>query len=496
MGFEIESRIGSDGKRCALVPVSVILFCGILAGFVTGTGLAYGIAVLATLIVFIIFWLIPTRWFIWGSVFWAPMDIYRIELSPINFSPYRLFLLAAIVSWVMRSLLQLRELRFHRRFLTLFGLYALSTIAWAFFTRYDVVGIGEIVNIASGIMLILLFYAVLDSRDDWQRTVKIFIWSGAWILAGLGYTYILYFSTGRLVRDIPFRAAIPLELSDSGHLAQGHNVWGVPRLSLPFSSPPHLAGLIVALLSIVAAQLLFNRYSRRKRRWLLAYAGLLFGALILTFARSGWLGLAGGILVLVTKVFHSKNRRFLRRIFLLFLISFSLLGGIIFLTPERVTESLMSRFSLGPETDLGRHWETRLRALDIWSNGLGTMLFGVGMSNFLVYGQGVHSHSPYTTVLAERGLVGSVFFWMFYFGSSWWVLRRSISLWRRRDYEGYSMVFGVFAATVGVLFGSLFYEYIHRNVVWILFALAAATIRATGWEVSKQSEFGAPTAEA
>jgi FtsH-binding integral membrane protein len=155
--------------------------------------------------------------------------------------------------------------------------------------------------------------------------------------------------------------------------------------------------------------------------------------------------------------------------------------GVVMVSPDPVVRSVLARFSTGADTDLRGHVQTRLDALGIWVTDPKTFLFGVGFSNYSLYGSGIHSHSPYTTVLGERGLVGSLPFWAFYFGVSVWAGRRAV-LWRKLDPDRFSMLLGIFAATVGVLFGSIFYEYIHRNVVWILFALAAGTIRTTGWE--------------
>jgi hypothetical protein len=492
----VRGRLQERLQGRTILFLALLLFC-VGLGWLAVKNWRYALLGVGVSIVGLALLRISTKWWLWAAILFAPVDIYRIEYTAFNLSLYRVLLLGAASSFLVRTFGRRgRPLRAHRGFMGLFGVYALATCAYFLSTKYEIVDVGEVLNVSSGLLIIVLFYLVFDNYDDWRHTVGVFISSGVWVILGLGYTYGLFFLKGQLVREIPFRSIFPFELASGGWLTNIHNVAGVPKLALPFSSPPHLAGFILVLLNLLAAKVLFGGGLKRKRLWLLPYAVLLLVALLLTFARSGWLGFAGGLCILVLQVFRLRRKWMLRMLMLLSSVMMLVMLGIVVFAPHDIRSSFSSRFVVGPETDLGGHLRTRMEALGIWMIDVKSFLFGIGFSNYPVYGSGIHSHSPYTTVLAERGLVGSLFFWMFYFGSSWWVWRRSISLWRQRDYEGYSMLLGVFAATVGVLFGSLFYEYIHRNVVWILFALATATIRPTGWEVPKQSRFGATRAEA
>jgi hypothetical protein len=483
----MESLQNRPRFRAVLFLALLLLGAGI--GWLAAEKSSYALLGLAAMgIGLVLFW-IPTKWLLWATIFFAPVDIYRVEFGFVNLSLYRVFLLAAFASWGIKALPRLRTLRVHPVFTALFGIHAVSTIVWFSSTRYEMVGLGEVFNVSSGLLLIILFYFVFDNYDDWKRTISVFAISGAWVVLGLMYTYGLFISTGQLVIDIPFREIIPFELASSGWLTHRHNVAGVPKLALPFSSPPHLAGFLVALLNLFVAWYLYKPDLGRKRRWLLLYAVLLLMALILTFARSGWLGFAGGLAVIAIDVLRSRRKKPLSVAVWVSILLSLMIVGIVMFVPDSVVESLAARFSIGPDTDLGGHWQTRLDALGIWMTDLRTLFFGVGFSNYVLYGSGIHSHSPYMTVLAERGLVGSFLFWMFYAGACVWVGRRA-AVWRRLDQDRFSTLLGVFASTIAVLFGSLFYEYIHRNVIWILFALAAATMHTGDWEVKDSGALG------
>lgn len=475
-----DGRLWMNAHRNNIYKFIAFSILSVGTGAVSALEPSYGVLGLGVTLMLALAVFLPTRWFLWGCVFIAPLDIYRIDAGIVNLSLYRVFLLLGAVSWAVRVPLYRASLRSGSSpFAFLFGTFAFSNAVWFFTGRYGVVGFDLMLNLLSGMLLVFLFYMESRTYEVWRRGLDALLMSGVWVILALVYTYAVYFATGRVVAQIPLRKVIPIKIVSAGEwLAKAHRTLGFPRLTLPYGSPPHLSGFLAAFLSLLIVLYLYG--SRKRRRgWWLGCIALFLVALAATFSRTGWLAFLGGVIVVNFQLLRSGHRIAFRNWWWAVLFLGLVVAAIVLAVPSEAVESVLYKVSAIREIPFdrtSRHWTTRLHALQIWLQNIKTFLLGVGFSNYELHSEAVHSHSPYTTVLAERGLVGSLLFWTFYLGTTLYIGRESFR-WYRADRERFAATFGVFVATVVTLFGSLFYEYLYMNLVWILFALAASAMR-------------------
>jgi O-antigen ligase len=204
----------------------------------------------------------------------------------------------------------------------------------------------------------------------------------------------------RLVRYLAVAGILSCLVVSYQVISQGldHRVHGTMSHYMTF------AGLTLAVLLLMLAQLLFRRSARRDA-WLLTAAAGLFVALLLTQTRSAWLGLTVGVGLLIWLL----DKRALVAVPAVALVVF-LLG------PAPVKERLRSFGNLRDVSAVER--------LYMWRSGvamaLDNPLTGVGPGNvrraypsykhvddpWLEHRRFTHLHSNVIQMAAERGLLG------------------------------------------------------------------------------------------
>lgn len=401
------------------------------------------------------------------AVLLVPLDLYRLDL-PIGLSLYRLVLVTLAVSVGVRLLFGRRAVRaggIHAVVVLFFG----STLM-AFGRADDYVqATGVLANIVSGLTLVLICYHVLDTRERVRRAVYWLLVSHVLTLAFAVFTWTQFALFGVVVAQLPLGELLPLPLASPGHLSTEIVAAGFPRLALPYSSPPSLSlSLAVSILLGLSFGLFGGGRSDGEERarlpvlWLAVLLVLLLG----TISRSGWAAFLAGL----TWLFLVQGRLRLRH------VGYGVAGVamvLLVVTFFFPTEAIADRLRVTEGTS--KHLQTRLEALRIFSRDVATGLFGVGLNSYQEYSSlgGPHSHSPFTTVLAERGIVGWLTYWPLY-------LYVWLTTWRmsteEQDGAWRSAMAGLSAAVAAVLVGSLLYEFILINHAWLAVGLAAAGI--------------------
>lgn len=217
-----------------------------------------------------------------------------------------------------------------------------------------------------------------------KRGILIFLLSAALVvLSGLSQ----YFFNIEFLRN-----RSPIKLSDGSYAATSsfvyYNAFGA---------------YLVVVLSLVAALLLENNYSRLKTRGLLFLAILSAPAIIFTFSRGSWLG------AFISLIFMAAlSRRNFKRLIPVFVIVI-----ILFLLPI-FYERLLFTFKGGGDSNRFRYWLAAWKMIsDYPFLGIG---IGTFMANFSKYLPNVYisyAHNSYLQIWAESGIFSLISFLAF-----------------------------------------------------------------------------------
>ena len=439
------------------------------------------------MIMALILWGVSIEHIAYLTLLLAPLNVYRAELPLVNLSGFRILLIVLIISYVFSMLARGGKIRKNPMYLFL-SLHLFSTLL--------ALGVGEFTSrtgtifltTVAGLALCFVFGNILDNKEKLYRAIHVFLTSYLIYVFFAVYTYYIGYIGGKVV-DIPFRDLLPFKMPPPGHLEGGRmfvaTTGALQRLSLPTGSPPRLSIFLAAGVVLLMGLALYAITNQRSgRRWIpyVLFASILTIMTYLTMARTGWIALIGGLLIL-TYLWKSKLLFYRLSIKFLFItvVTLFLIALIVIVIPlpilvpiERVTTTLEG---------LERHWVTRLEALSIFYTDIKTAFIGVGLSNYQLYARGIHSHSAFTTVLAERGLIGSLLYWLLYFYSFLFLYRSAKRNDKDPKWQSYKRA--IVAALFVVIFGSLLYEFLHEVQVWIIIALATAMV---GLEKYKESQ--------
>lgn len=409
----------------------------------------------------------PPHRLLYLAVFLMPLDLYRIDL-PVPISLYRLTLVALAVSVGVR-------LSFGRRAVRggaipgMIVLFLASTLM-AFGRADDFTQAASVLlNILAGLTLVLICYHVLDTRERLRRAVYWLLVSHVFTLVFATFTWAQYALFGVVIGELPLGGLLPLPLADPGHLATETAVAGFPRLALPYASPPALSLALAVTLLLGLSFRIFGKRGRdggNRSRVPLFWLPLLLVLLLGTISRSGWVAFLAGL----AWFFVCQGKLRLRY------MGYAVAGACLVVAVAGLvfpTEAIASRLEITEGTR--EHLQTRLEALKIFSRDFETSVLGVGLNSYQEYSVsgGPHSHSPLTTVLAERGILGWLTYWPMYLYlwlATYWSARDE------SDADWQAEKAGLSAAVAAILVGSVLYEFILINHVWLAIALAAGGV--------------------
>ena len=246
------------------------------------------------------------------------------------------------------------------------------------------------------------------------------------------------------------------------------------RVDSFFNNPNTFAQILVLLLPLCCALFLCSR-----RWWTKALAGLTVlvgvGALLTTYSRASWVGMAAAILLFCFLV----NRK---SIFFLILLA---LAAVPFL-PESVLNRILSIFS-GSDESIGSRFPIYRAGLqlfqDHWLMGVGlgdeittAALDGTNYYNFSSGFRFVHYHNTFLQIMVERGLVGLLTFLSTLIWGAKEGLKRTFG---RKDLR--YPVCGAIAGLVGMLvcgMGDYIWYYPRAMMLfWFVFGVLVAAAR-------------------
>lgn len=266
------------------------------------------------------------------------------------------------------------------------------------------------------------------------------------------------------------------------------------RASGPVGDPNFYAQMLLVALALA----LFSAAAQQRRALRLACygaAGVIFGAVLLTYSRGGMLAL------LVMAAVSIRHLRIERRHVAIGAALVALMALTQFILPLevarrlRTVESLLSQSSIEHDSSILKR---RLLLSASWRMFEDHPLFGVGAGNFArhfnhyrdevgfagrLYEERGARHFPhnfYMEVAAENGLVGLALFSTAAAIAVITVRRCSLEPARAVRRGNAWLATAVFIALVGYLASSLFLHGAFQRYLWMTFAFAAAVIRLTG----------------
>jgi O-antigen ligase len=263
---------------------------------------------------------------------------------------------------------------------------------------------------------------------------------------------------------------------------EGYRVTG--SIGNLFGNPNDMAIHLITVIPIVVA---FMFGARGPKKLLYAFClFLLVGGMMVTFSRGGFLGLAGGAVVLAWK-FGRRNRFAVLGLMLVAVVLMVLLA------PGGYSARLLSIFdsSLDPVGSSSARQQLLVLAA---RTALLHPLFGVGMGNFHIISiREAVTHNSYTQVASELGMTALVVYMLFILTP----LRRlkrieRATLESRNASSFYYLAVGMQASLVAYMIGSFFGAIAYQWYVYYLvgYAVALRRIYATTGEV-KQVASGA-----
>lgn len=256
---------------------------------------------------------------------------------------------------------------------------------------------------------------------------------------------------------------------------EGYRVTG--SIGNLFGNPNDMAIHLITVIPVVVA-FMFSARGLKK----LVYAFCLFllvGGMMVTFSRGGFLGLAGGSVVLAWKL--GRRNRF--AVFGLMVMAAVLM---VLFAPGGYSKRLLSIFdpSLDPVGSSSARKELLFLSL---KTAVLHPLFGVGMGNFHIISiREAVTHNSYTQVASEMGATALVLYTLFIITPLRRLKRVELATLESRRASGfYYLAVGLQASLVSYMIGSFFGAIAYQWYIYYLvgYAVALRRIYATSGDV-------------
>jgi hypothetical protein len=400
------------------------------------------------------------------------------------FPEYLVLALAGFV-WVMRTAEDPRPLP-EAGFFWRFGIWLVAGAMSIVFAPLVAKVVGRVVLSVIMAAIVLLTLDGVRTRKVLARVLAVWEISAAFF-ALYGIVQLVGLATGL---DLSPRF---LERYANPELAVGvgaplrMRVENIFRANSLFNDPNILAGyLSAAMVATIALRTHHAAIGRRARAAMETIGLAVMGVcLMLTLSRSGFLALAGGLLVLL-----SQWPEALRRKRFWFAVGATVCGIILVaIALDSNPFVLVQRMTGSFDTNDGSNRVHR----DVFFYGLHLFarypLTGVGLGNYgEFYGleadahaRNMMSHSAPLSAFAETGLFGGLAFvsLAFWIASRAWRVMTDRAL-RARDPGMHAFATAIFAAVIAVDIANLFYDYYPRTFIWIISGLAIALPRLAG----------------
>ena len=354
-------------------------------------------------------------------IFFAPIDIYRIEFPFSNLSLFRVFFIVLIFFFFLQLILKSKIKKLPNIYFFLI-LSIFSLVIGLFQTISLQLSKEFILNEFMGVILIFLFVNIY-TRNDLIVLVKTYIASLIIAIFFAIFVYYKYIINGTLVIDLPFTNKLSFLVPVTNNFKYALRSGQIPRLILPFSTSPHLAlNLSLAIIYIFFFKRFYNHRKSLSIILLVAFLAVLIGTLTRSVLISLTLAFFLYFILQIRKKKYIINFSKRKVSIAIIVLSFFIVLFVIFF-PTEIIEKLFARFSeLGEHNffNSDRHFLLIHEAFIIWLKNIKTFLVGIGIGN-IRFQKGVYTYLPpksmlnsFLTVLVERGIVGFVLLYSFY----------------------------------------------------------------------------------
>ncbi|GCF16248.1 hypothetical protein Harman_41830 [Haloarcula mannanilytica] len=406
---------------------------------------------------------------IYITLFSLPIDLFRLETGLFNISLPRFFLISVVTAHITSSLKryntgQGRIIHINENVLGIYicSISAILSLLISMAIASDPQkGIPQLFSGLSGIILILIIIRTASEKVYVTRYLHSIFLSYIFPIIFMLYTYYMYIVEREYIKNIPFRQLIPFELAGGGHLQPFQRDIGgivIPRLTLPFTSPPHLSMYLVIGLFLGTWYL---KNTRGKQRAIYStYLLSIFFCLLLTASRTGILTLLI-VLPIITSLYYREYN-----IYVLLITGIILSGPFLFFILNLESSLELIRNSTSS------HIQARMIGVATWIQNMKTILFGIGLGNYPIYTGGFTPETNYIKFLAERGIIGTLLALPIYVYTLILLFRNT----RIAKYQSdtYTMSATWFCIILSLLIGELFYDFIHLSQVWPIVGIATA----------------------
>lgn len=348
----------------------------------------------------------------------APLDMFYIRNPVINISLYRTTLIILSLFFLIRLFWTMKIKKSNKYVFIYINIFFLI-FAWVN-SKVPIQTKSIFLNELMGMMLLFIFINIYE-HSDINLLMNTYLVSLIVPIFFSGFVYYKFIMTGKMIEKITIFSSHTYEFDEMFINRASIGSAMIPRLSIPYASPPHLGltisiGIIIMLIKII--------YSRKKLK--LNYYLYFIVLLIIflgTMARSIFLSLSI-VIFLILFFFKKKNKKniFNWKVLIILLIIFIVIYN--FIIPEQVKTMLIKKvLSLSSVLDYNsanRHLLLRLEGLNLWLENSESFLVGRGMGaaefieGKLTY-LAPYFFSPYLTALVERGILGFIVIFSIFF---------------------------------------------------------------------------------
>jgi len=347
----------------------------------------------------------------------SPLDMFYIGNPVINISLYRTTLIILSLFFLIR-LFWTMKIKKSNIYIFIYINIFFITLAWIN-SKIPIQTKSIFLNELMGLMLLFIFINIYE-HSDVNLLIDTYLVSLIIPILFSGFVYCKFIMTGKMIEKITIFNNYTYVFDE--WLINRATIGSVmiPRLSLPYASPPHL-GLTISIGIIIMLMVIIYSQKKLKLSYYLYFIVLLI-IFLGTMARSIFLSLS---IVIFLILFFSKKKNkkniFNWKVLVILLVIFIVVYN--FIIPEQVKtmfiKKVLSISAILNYNSLNRHLLVRLEGLHLLIKSGKNFLIGIGMggSKFI---EGRLTYLPphflcsYITVLAERGILGFISIFSFF----------------------------------------------------------------------------------
>lgn len=434
---------------------------GIVAGYAVSRGTTPAVGLLGIVAAGLIFW----RYEI-GTVLMVvtlPLDMYGRVLSAgsVTITAFHVMLGLTLVSWAVG-------------------------LAW----RADAKVRFSVVDIGMAVLVLAAVWSLpfsLDRRDTVVAIVRLaFLWAFVLLYANamsdrrvLGWVAGALMATGAVSSAFALAQYFVPGFDYGNVISVRQDGVVIRRVGALFDDPNYFAGF-ASLAFVVALGYLLHARRMRFVAPLAACGALCGGAVIATFSRTGWVGVAVGAVVLVLTAPPK------RRVWLI-VLGGVIVAAVIAARPDMIIDRIASIGDVGGDNSIGTRFYMLGSSVemirDYWTFGTGLSAYDVAFPAYRAAGtlSGViRPHQLPLALWAEMGMAGIIAEIVLVWALAKTFVRRRVRAWTVA--ESFAA-----AGLVSLLVQSLFQYYLYFDYLWLFMAFAVAANRLAAQDEETES---------